>query len=137
MNLIATLIILVGLAPGAVLPAELAGRFIIPVVNVQVPEENAPRDEGSPDTGPIKASLHAGTPYTAIRPAGFSLTKADLRAIQSIHELLETNLFDQGSVIRVNGVRGHQAIMQPDHCHAHQLHVTSPSRSAHAPPASQ
>lgn len=138
MNLIAKLIFLIGLAPGAFLPSAITDQLLAPPMKAatdgdQTETPGGERENPSEQPG----SLHAASAYTAIRPASFPFTKGDLRAIQVLHERLLSNPFVRESRILVDRVHGHQALMQPDHCLAHRARVTSPAIAAQAPPSLQ
>ena len=136
MNAIATLVFLIGLAPGAFLPSAITEQLIAPPAKTAADRDTNEAPSTQDPTQGHSNSIHAGSSYTALRPASFPFTKGDLRAIQILHEQLLSHLFVSQPGIPVIQICGHQAIMQPDHCVAHKAVVTSPAISAQAPPAS-
>jgi hypothetical protein len=137
MKFLATIIFLIGMAPGAVLPLAIKEKLLSPPVCLE--EEPGP-PEGPVDTGNVpdtgEVSMHVGPAGSALRPSAFSFSKSDLRSIQFWHVQPPVLHYAARNVLPITWIRGHQAIMAPDHCVAHQSSVTFSPIASLAPPVS-
>ena len=131
MNAILTLVLLVCLTPGAILPSHVTDQLIAPPI---CNPEKGPDGDSESDDAPSMAA----TPslYSATRPATCQMTRSEIRAISTRTECWPATRALSEAVSRpVPEVRlMFRRVMEADDCHAHESRFTSPQINPQAPP---